>query len=118
MKIHAFAGKEVPASKELAPDLDTIISEVSRYYEIRPTTLKAVRRGFENNEPRDVAMYLIRSMRSEPLMRVGAGFGLNRYSSFSSAVVRVKPKLQNDRKFKNRFEWIKNNILKGQTKTP
>ena len=50
--------KEVPASKQLAPDLDTIISEVSRYYEIRPTALKDVRRGIEN-EPRDVAMYLI-----------------------------------------------------------
>jgi putative transposase len=108
--------KEVPASKELAPDLDTIISEVSRYYEIRPTTLKAVRRGIEN-EPRDVAMYLIRSMRSEPLMRVGADFGLHRYSSVSSAVVRVKIKLQKDRKFKIRLECIKNNILKGQTKT-
>ncbi len=96
--------------------MDTIISEVSRYYEIRPTTLKAVRRGIEN-EPRDVAMYLIRSMRSEPLIRVGAGFGLNRYSSVSSAVMRVKIKLQKDRKFKDRLEYIANNILKGQTKT-
>ncbi|CAB1060745.1 hypothetical protein D1BOALGB6SA_5512 [Olavius sp. associated proteobacterium Delta 1] len=48
---------------------------MSRYYEINPSTLKAVRRGSEN-EPRDVAMYLIRSMRSEPLMRVGADFAL------------------------------------------
>ena len=64
-----------------------------------------------------MAMYLIRSIRSEPLMRVGAGFELNRYSSVSSAVWRVKIKLQNDRKFKDRLEWIKNNILKGQTKT-
>lgn len=106
--------REVPASKQLAPDLDTIISEVSRYYEIRPNTLKAVRRGIEN-EPRDVAMYLIRSTRSEPLLRVGTGFGLNRYSSVSSAVIRVKIKLQKDRKFKARLEHIKNNILKGQT---
>jgi hypothetical protein len=106
--------KEVPASRELAPDLDTIISEVSRYYKIRTTTLKAVRRGIEN-KPRDVAMYLIRSMRSEPLMRVGAGFGLNRYSSVSSAVMRVKTKLQKDRKFKARLECIESNILKGQT---
>ena len=108
--------KQVPASKQLAPDLDTIISEVSRYYAIRPNTLKAVRRGIEN-EPRDVAMYLIRSMRSESLMRVGAAFGLNRYSSVSSAVMRVKTKLQKDRKFKDRLEHIENNILKGQTKT-
>jgi hypothetical protein len=62
-------------------------------YEVRPTTLKPVRRGLEN-EPRDVAIWLIRSMRTEPLMRVGAGIGLNRYSSLSSAVMRVKTKLQ------------------------
>jgi chromosomal replication initiation ATPase DnaA len=48
--------------------------------------------GIEN-ELRDVAIYLIRSMRSDPLMRVGAGFGMNRYSSVSSAVMRVKRKL-------------------------
>jgi REP element-mobilizing transposase RayT len=106
--------KEVPASKELAPDLDTIISEVSRYYKVRPTKLKAVRRGIES-EPRDVAMYLIRSMRAEPLIRVGEKFGLNQYSSVSSAVTRVKAKLQKDRKFKDCLEHIESNILKGQT---
>ena len=89
---------------------------MSRYYQIKPDKLKAVRRGIVN-EPRDVAIYLIRSMRSEPLMQVGAGFGLNRYSSVSSAVMRVKIKLQKDRKFKNRFGNIANNIIKGQTKT-
>jgi len=108
--------KEIPESKKLAPDLDTIILEVSRYYGVRPTTLKAVRRGIEN-EPRDVAMYMIRSMRAEPLIRVGAGFGLNRYSSVSSAVLRVKTKLQKDSKFKDRLGYIGNKIIKGQTET-
>jgi chromosomal replication initiation ATPase DnaA len=70
--------------------------------------------GIEN-ELRDVAIYLIRSMRSDPLMRVGAGFGMNRYSSVSSAVMRVKTKLQKDRKFKDRFAQIESNILKSQT---
>jgi hypothetical protein len=59
--------KQVPTSKQLAPDVDTIISEVIRYYKVKPTNLKTVRRGIEN-EPRDVAMYLIRSLRAEPLM--------------------------------------------------
>ena len=65
--------KEIPASKTLAPELNRIISEVSRCYGINPTALRAVRRGNEN-EPRDVAVYLIRTMRSEPLMKIGAGF--------------------------------------------
>jgi len=41
----------------------------------------------------------------------------NRYSSVSSAVMRVKTKLQKDKKLKGRLELIENNILKGQTKT-
>jgi hypothetical protein len=73
-----------------------------------------VHHGIEN-EPRDVAIYVIRFMRSEPLMRVGEAFGLNRYSSVSSAVRRVKIKLQKDRKFKARLESIESVILKGQT---
>ncbi|MBT8366885.1 MAG: hypothetical protein KJP23_19525 [Deltaproteobacteria bacterium] len=83
---------------------------------VRQTKLKAVRRGIEN-EPRDVdvAMYLIRSMRAEPLNRVGEKFGLNQNSSVCSAVTRVKAKLQKDRKFKDRLEHIESNILKGQT---
>jgi chromosomal replication initiation ATPase DnaA len=106
--------KEIPASKGLAPDLERIISEVSRYYKIQFTALTAVRRGVEN-EPRDAAIYLIRAMRSEPLMKIGAGFGLNRYSSVSSVVMRVRTKLQKDKKFKERLAQIENNILKGQT---
>ena len=106
--------KEIPASKGLAPDLDRIISEVNRYYKARPAALTAVRRGIEN-EPRDVAIYLIRTMRSEPLMRIGARFGLNRYSSVSSVVIRVNTKLRRDRKFKERLAHIESIILKGQT---
>ena len=51
-------------------------------------------------------------------MKIGADFGLNRYSSVSSAVMRVKNRLQKGRKFKHRLEQIKSNILKNQTKTP
>jgi REP element-mobilizing transposase RayT len=106
--------KQVPTSKQLAPDLDSIISEVIRYYKVKPTNLKKVRRGIEN-EPRDVAMYLIRSLRAEPLMRIGANFGLTQYSSVSSAVIRVKAKLKKDKKFEGRLQDIENKIFKGQT---
>ena len=48
-------------------------------------------------------------IRAEPLIKVGAGFGLNRYSSVSSAVMRVKTKLQ------KRIEYLKPdlNLLKA-----
>jgi REP element-mobilizing transposase RayT len=103
--------KQVPASKRLAPDTDRIIFEVSRNYKARPSALTAVRRGIEN-EPRDVAIYLIRSIRSDPLMRIGGPFGLNQYSSVSSVIMRVKTRLQKDRKFKERLAHIEKDILK------
>jgi chromosomal replication initiation ATPase DnaA len=106
--------KEIPASKGLAPDAEGIISEVSRHYEASSIVSTAVRRGIVN-EPRDVAIYLIRSMRSDPLMRIGARFGLTQYSSVSSVVLRVKTKMQKDKKFKERLAHIESKILKGQT---
>ena len=105
--------REVPASRYLAPETDTILREVGLHYDLNRSSMTRVRRGMEN-EARDVAMYLIRSLRSEPLMKVGAGFGLNRYSSVSSAVIRVKSRLQKDKQFRNRLEHIEGNILKGQ----
>lgn len=86
---------------------------MSRYYEARPIALTATRRGVEN-EPRDVALYLIRSMRSNPPIKIGVQFGLNQYSSVSSVVTRVKTKLQKDKKFKERLARIESNILKGK----
>ena len=96
--------------------MDTIIRQVSQEYAVRPDALTSVRRGMEN-EPRDVAGYLARSLRSEALMSIGPFFGLNRYSSVSSAVTRVKSRLKNDRRFRQHLDHIVRNILKGQTQT-
>jgi putative transposase len=106
--------RKIPASKWLAPDTERIISEVSRHYDVRSTVLTAVRRG-NVNEPRDVAIYLIRSMRSDQLMRIGARFGLTQYSSVSSVILRVETKLLKDIRFKKRLAQIESKILKGQT---
>ena len=85
--------KEIAASKGLVPAGDRIISEVSRYYQTKPSALTGVRRGYKN-ESRDAALYIIRTMRAEPLKKIGAGFELNRYSSVSSVVLWVKEKMR------------------------
>ena len=81
-----------------------------------PEALTRIRRGMAN-EPRDVAIYLIRTMRAEPLHHIGAVFNLNRYSSVSSVVYRVKARTQKDRKFETHVKNIRDAILKGQTQT-
>ena len=105
---------EVPDSKALAPDTETIIEAVCKFYEIGRDKLFAIKRGTEN-EPRHVAIYLIRTIRADPLLKIGALFNLKKHSSVSSAVVCIKTRLEKDRKFRKRFHRINNMIYKGQS---
>ena len=98
--------------KSILVDGHIYVLQLVRYIHRYP--LKTVRRGIEN-EPCDVARYLIRSMHAESLMRVDANFGLNQYRSVSSSPICVKAKLQEVRKFKDRLEYIEVNIVQGQT---
>lgn len=107
--------KEVPQSKALAPDRRTLIKAVCDFYDTVEKKLIAMRRGTEN-EPRDVVIYLLRTVCGEPLMRIGKGFGMTRYSSVSSAVNRIKKKRQNDSKFLKRVNAVMALAKKGQAK--
>ena len=62
--------KDVPQSRILAPDRRTIINAVCSSHKANEKDIAAVRRGVQN-EPRDVAIYLLRTVCGEPLMRSG-----------------------------------------------
>jgi hypothetical protein len=106
--------KDVPQSKILAPDRPTIIKAVCGFYNAAEKDIAAVRRGVQN-EPRDVAIYLLRTICGEPLMRIGQAFGMTQYSSVSSAVERIKKKRQNDSRFQKRLKEVIESVNKGQT---
>jgi hypothetical protein len=108
--------KEVPESAQLAPDLSLIKTVVCEYYKIQEPSIQRSRRGV-SNEPRDVAIYLTRLLRKEGLREIGMEFGLNNYSSVSSAVNRVKSMMADNKKFKTKVNEIKRTISKSQTET-
>ncbi len=56
----------------------------------------------------------MRSLRGEPLLKIGSEFKLNKHSSVSSIIERTKQKLQKDKKFKKRIEKISKLLIKGQ----
>ena len=107
--------KEVPESKSLAPDTDAIKEAACRFYEAEENGLKNSRRGAEN-EPRDVAIYLLRTFRGQGLMGIGSEFNLNNFSSVSSVVERVRKRRKGDRKFRVRVKKVEEILEKGQTK--
>ena len=72
-KANFFKGriqKDVPQSKMLAPDRRAIINAVCGFYKVHEKDIAAVRRGVKN-EPRDVVIYLLRTICGKPLMRIG-----------------------------------------------
>jgi len=89
--------RQIPAAKSLTPDIEDITAQVCRIYKVDSKQLSHVRCGIKN-EPRDVAIYLIRILYGETLMRIGSRFNMNTYCSVSSAVLRIKDKLDRDRK--------------------
>ena len=109
-KVH----KDIPESIELAPEVGTIIEVVREYYGIEEEELKKSRRG-QANEPRDVAIYLIRMLRRDTLEVIGREFSLNRFSSVSSVFQKMKARLKKDKSLQKKIEEIKNKAFKGQT---
>ena len=96
--------KEIPESKKLCPEVIDIKRAVCRHYKIGEAELQKSRRGVEN-EARDLAIYLLRYIRSERLEKIGEEFNLNSYSSVSNAISRVKRRLRSN-KFKKRYGQI------------
>ena len=105
--------EEIPAAKRLAPGVDKIKNTVCKAYNVKESELYTARRGYFN-EPRNVAVYLIRYLRNDPLKQVGEQFGIEKYSTVSSIVERVKYEMKMDRELKKRVKTLVDNIIKSQ----
>ena len=107
---------QIPESQVLAPDCETIKKTVCSYYRVDLSELLKPRRG-KFNEPRSVAIYLIRMLSKDGLLDISSEFGLRGYSSASSVVEGMKKKLQKNRQLRERVAEIKNSTIIGQTET-
>jgi chromosomal replication initiation ATPase DnaA len=71
------------------------------------------------NEPRNVAMYLIRSLRKDGLLLISQVFGLRGYSSTGSVIERIKARLETGAELGRHIGSIRRQIVgdKSQTET-
>jgi len=106
---------EVPESKSFDPEPDEIIKEVCQYYRVSRDELYITRRGWFN-KPRNIAIYLIRFLRSERLITIANLFGINGYSTVSSVIQRVGDLRKKDKKIQKEIDSIIKNLNKGQIK--
>ena len=107
---------EVPESRQLAPDTERIKKTVCELYGIDEAVLFRSRRGVFN-EPRNVAIYLTRRLRGDSLNQIGDQFQVNKYSSVSSVIERVKVLLTEDPRLKDTVEKLSNRLSKSQEQT-
>ena len=107
---------EMPQIRELNVDSDGIIRSVCDYYNIKRKDLLTSKRG-NFNEPRCVAIYLMRKLRRDRLKEIGKVFEMEKYSSVSSIIERLKTRMQNDLKLKMRVNKVEEQLTKSQEQT-
>ena len=105
--------EEVPESRFLAPDVDRIMEEVCKLYKVDKNDLLASRRGYFN-EPRNVAIYLIRRLRGDTLKGVRKAFGIDKNSTISSVIERVKREMRKNKNINKRVKNLKDILVKSQ----
>jgi len=107
---------EIPQSKELAPDVDRIKSLICQVYKINERELLQSKRGV-SNEPRNVAIYLTRRLTGDKLKQLAEHYGINKYSSVSSIIERMKASIAVDKKLRNLIENLHSVLTKSQGQT-
>ena len=106
---------EVPQRKELTPAWDRLVEVVSRGYRVKREDLFYIRRG-HGNEARNVAIYLARRLRGERL-EIGEAFKIDRYSTVSSIVERMKVRKGSDETLRKRVDHLMLTIQRNQQQT-
>ena len=110
------ADQEVPQAKDLAPETDLIINAVCKFYNVSRDELYRSRRG-QFNEPRNVAIFLTRKLRRDSLKEIARQFHMEKYSSISSIIERMKKQMLADRNLKKRVDRVAEGTSKRQKQT-
>jgi hypothetical protein len=109
--------EEVSEARRLfRPGIGDIVSATARVYGKREEEFSKKRRG-HGNEARAMVIYLCRAMGGHKLREIGAAFGLEKYSSVSSACLSMKARMEREKRLAKQAEKIKGSLLKGQRQT-
>jgi REP element-mobilizing transposase RayT len=107
--------REIPQTKYLEPAIKDIKQIVSRVYKVTPDSMLKLQRGF-NNESRDIAVYLVRKHTGKKLEEIGKEFNIDKYSTVSSIIVKIRDRIKVDGALEKKILKI-GEIIKGQRQT-
>ena len=104
--------EEVPGSRQLAPTILAINKAVCQLYKINKKDLIHSIRG-QKNEPRNLAIYLARRHSGLSLAEIGSEFGLRKYSSVSSIVMRTEHLMSQSKQLQEKAEKVRAKLHKS-----
>ena len=104
--------EDVPDSRSLAPSVESIIDTLCRFYAVEPDALFRSRRGVFN-EPRNVAIFLVRTLRHDTLKDIANQFQMKKYSSVGSTMERITRLKKTDEELNQRIDLLMNQIKKS-----
>jgi len=91
-------------------NIDTIIYEVCKFYDVDPKIIKANSRKAEVILIRQVAMYVIKNVLDISLSKIGSKFGGKNHSTVLNSINKIEEKMNSDEKFKVEIEEIITNL--------
>jgi hypothetical protein len=104
---------EVPESRVLAPNADKIKEAVCNSYGVEIGDLMVTRRRIAN-EPRNVAIYLVRRYTGATLESIGKEFNMNTYSSVGSVIERMRMQILKDKRLRKRLAELEKKLIMSQ----
>lgn len=93
--------------------IETIISEVEKYYNLSKGSLVSKKRSKEIAYPRQIAMYIAREVLDESYPRIGTEFGGRDHTTVMHAIGKIKDSLSADSELDNTIKELTANINKN-----
>jgi chromosomal replication initiator protein len=93
------------------PSVDRVQEVVARRWGVTPEGLRSKARTKSLTVPRQVAMYLARDLLSMQLVEIGQAFGGRDHSTVIHSLDKVQRQLTQDRKFKERVEFARQELV-------
>lgn len=91
-------------------NMDTIIYEVCKFYDVDPKTISTNSRKAEIIIIRQIAMYVIKNVTDISLSKIGSKFGGKNHSTVLNSIDKIEEKIASDEKFKAEIDEIITNI--------
>lgn len=115
-EIHALVWPSIPIelpSSFPGPKISLIQEIVARHYHVRPSDICSSRRTADVVRPRQVAMYLAKTLTLRSLPEIGRRFGGRDHTTAIHAIKKISGMIETDATFAAEIEGLQTEIMGG-----